>query len=59
MEAKIGYGHLLSFQAGYTYNHSRYIEPMQWSENPNIAPQTRMFRTPEHYGYFCAEYRTY
>ena len=52
VEAKLGYGHLLSFQAGYTYNHSRYIEPMQWSENPNITPQTRMFRTPEHYGYF-------
>ena len=52
VEAKVGYGHLLSFQAGYTYNHSRYIEPLQWSENPNIAPQRRMFRTPEHYGYF-------
>lgn len=52
VEAKVGYGHLLSFQAGYTYNHSRYIEPLQWSDNPNIAPQRRMFRTPEHYGYF-------
>ena len=52
MEAKFSYGHLLNFQAGYTYNHSRYIEPEQWSENPNIAPQRRMFRTPEHYGYF-------
>ena len=52
IEAKVGYGHLLTFQAGYTYNHSHYIEPLQWSENPNIAPQTRMFRTPEHYGYF-------
>ena len=52
IEAKLGYGHLLTFQAGYTYNHSRYIEPLQWSENPNIAPQRRMFRTPEHYGYF-------
>lgn len=52
VEFKVGYGHLLSFQAGYTYNHSRYIEPLQWSENPNIAPQRRMFRTPEHYGYF-------
>lgn len=52
IEAKVGFGHLLTFQAGYTYNHSRYIEPLQWSENPNIAPQTRMFRTPEHYGYF-------
>ena len=52
IEAKVGFGHLLTFQAGYTYNHSRYIEPLQWSENPNIAPQRRMFRTPDHYGYF-------
>lgn len=52
VEAKVGYGHLLTFQAGYTYDHSRYIEPEQWSENPNIAPQRRMFRTPDHYGYF-------
>ena len=52
IEAKVGFGHLLTFQAGYTYNHSRYIEPLQWSENPNITPQRRMFRTPEHYGYF-------
>ena len=52
VEAKLGYGHLLSFQAGYTYNHSRYIEPMQWSENPTIVAQRRMFRTPDHYGYF-------
>ena len=52
IEAKVGFGRLLTFQAGYTYNHSRYIEPLQWSENPNIAPQRRMFRTPDHYGYF-------
>ena len=52
VEAKIGYGHILTFQAGYTYNNSRYIEPLQWSENPNVQPQRRMFRTPEHYGYF-------
>ena len=52
VETKVGYGHLLTFQAGYTYNHSRYIQPEQWSENPNIAPQRRMFRTPDHYGYF-------
>ena len=30
IEAKVGFGHLLTFQAGYTYNHSRYIEPLQW-----------------------------
>ncbi|MDY2942351.1 MAG: TonB-dependent receptor, partial [Paludibacteraceae bacterium] len=52
VEGKVAYGHLFSLQAGYTYNHSRYIEPFQWSEE--LAPQTRMFRTPDHYGYFLA-----
>lgn len=50
IETKVGYGHMISFQAGYTYNHSRYIQPEQWS--PTIAPQRRMFHTPDHYGYF-------
>ena len=49
-ELKLGYGHHVAFQAGYTYNHSRYIEPEQWS--PDIQAQRRMFRTPDHYGYF-------
>ena len=52
VEGKVGYGHLLTLQLGYTYNHSRYIEEEVWSENPNIKPQKRMFRTPDHYGYF-------
>ena len=52
VEGKVAYGHLFSLQAGYTYNYSRYIEPFQWSED--LAPQTRMFRTPDHYGYFLA-----
>ena len=52
VEAKVEYGKWVALQAGYTYNHSRYIEPQQWSENPNILPQSRMFRTPDHYGYF-------
>ncbi len=40
-----------SLQAGYTWQQSRYKEPEAWSENPEIAPQRRMFRTPDHYGY--------
>lgn len=52
VEGKVAYGRLFSLQAGYTYNHSRYIEPFQWSED--IPAQRRMFRTPEHYGYFLA-----
>lgn len=52
VEGKVAYGRIFSLQAGYTYNHSRYIEPFQWSED--IPAQRRMFRTPEHYGYFLA-----
>lgn len=44
----------LNLQLGYTYNRSRYKEPEQWSED--VEAQTRMFRTPDHYGYFTADY---
>ncbi len=54
VEAKIAYRNLFTFQIGYTFQKSKYIDPVTWSENPNIAPQTRMFRTPDHYGYALA-----
>lgn len=54
VEAKVAYRNLFTFQIGYTFQKSKYIDPVTWSENPNIAPQTRMFRTPDHYGYALA-----
>ena len=45
-----------NMQLGYTFQQSRYKEPEVWSENPNIKPQTRMFRTPDHYGFFTMDY---
>lgn len=51
-EAKFAYKSLFSFQLGYTYQQSRYVEPVTWSDNENLLPQRRMFRTPDHYGYF-------
>ena len=44
----------LNFQLGYTYQQSRYKEPEQWSDD--VEAQTRMFRTPDHYGYFTIDY---
>ena len=35
---------------------SRYKEPAEWSENPDVAPEKKMFRTPDVYGYFTAVY---
>lgn len=42
-------------QAGYTWQQSRYKEPEQWSDNPNVVPQRRLFRTPDHYGYISMQ----
>ncbi|MCQ2325646.1 MAG: TonB-dependent receptor, partial [Paludibacteraceae bacterium] len=55
VEGKVGYGKFFTLQMGYTYEQSRYIEDFQWS--PTIAPQRRMFRTPDHYGFFIANVR--
>ncbi len=33
LEAQITVPHRLTFQAGYSYQYSRYIEPFQWSES--------------------------
>lgn len=41
------------FSAGYTYQQSRYMTPQAWSET--VAPQTRMLRTPDNYGYFLLD----
>lgn len=54
LEAKLGYMKLLLLQGGYTLQTSRYTEDFSWSQNEHIAPQRRMFRTPDHYGYFLA-----
>ncbi len=54
LEAKLGYKKLLLLQGGYTLQRSRYTEDFAWSDNTAIAPQRRMFRTPDQYGYFLA-----
>ena len=37
---------------GYTYQNSRYVEPLTWSEDELLDPQKKMFRSPDSYG--CA-----
>ncbi|NMB49016.1 MAG: TonB-dependent receptor, partial [Bacteroidales bacterium] len=46
----------IEIQMGVTFQRSTYDEPESWSDNENIAPQRRMFRTPDQYGYFTASY---
>ncbi|MDH6305840.1 outer membrane receptor for ferrienterochelin and colicins [Parabacteroides sp. PF5-5] len=54
-EAKIAYA-WMQLQAGATLQRSRYKEAEQWSENENIAPQKKMFRSPDVYGYFTSTF---
>lgn len=38
-------------QGGMTWQRSRYKEPERWSDNPDVAPVKKMFRTPDLYGF--------
>ena len=44
---------MFTFQLGYTFQQSRYTTPQAWSEA--VAPQTKMLRTPDHYGYMLID----
>ena len=54
VEAKLGIPDTFDVQLGYTFQKSRYVEPERWSDS--LEPQREMFRSPDHYGYFNANY---
>ena len=43
-------------QAGLTLQRSRYKKPEVWSDNPEVAPVKKMFRTPDLYGYLTVNW---
>ena len=51
-ELKLGIPNIFELQMGYTFQRSRYDQPEEWSES--VEAERRMFRTPDHYGYFTA-----
>ena len=54
IEGKAAFTSWCSLQAGVTLQRSRYREPEYWSDNAQVPPERRMFRTPDVYGYFTA-----
>ena len=56
VEGRAVFTQWFELQAGMTWQRSRYIRPEQWSEDPEVAPVRRMFRTPDLYGYFTARF---
>mgnify|MGYP000304243539 FL=1 len=56
LEAKAFFSSHFDMQAGLTLQRSRYKKPEVWSDNPDVAPEKRMFRTPDLYGYITANW---
>lgn len=56
IEARAFFSNRFDIQAGVTVQSSRYKEPEVWSDNPDVAPEKRMFRTPDVYGYLTANW---
>ncbi|NLZ18871.1 MAG: TonB-dependent receptor [Bacteroidales bacterium] len=54
LEMKLLYNETVEFQGGVTLQQSRYLEDLEWSAD--VAPQRRMFRSPDVYGFFTMDY---
>ncbi len=56
LEAKAFFSSHFDVQGGVTLQRSRYKKAEQWSDNPDVPAEKRMFRTPDVYGYFTANW---
>ncbi len=52
LEGKIAPSRTTQFQFGYTFQKSYYSEAQDWADDEGIAPEKKMLRTPDQYGYF-------
>jgi outer membrane receptor for ferrienterochelin and colicins len=52
LEGKVAPNTKTQLQFGYTIQQSLYDEAEEWSDDPEVDPERRMLRTPNHYGYF-------
>lgn len=56
IEAKAFFSSHFDVQGGVTLQSSRYKKPEVWSDNPDVPAEKKMFRTPDIYGYFTANW---
>lgn len=56
IEAKAFFSNHFDVQGGVTFQRSRYKKAERWSENPDVPTVTKMFRSPDVYGYFTANW---
>lgn len=57
VEGRAVFTRWFELQAGVTMQQSRYKKPEYWSEDTEVGPVRRMFRTPDAYGYFTASFK--
>nr|WP_302985172.1 TonB-dependent receptor [uncultured Muribaculum sp.] len=57
LEAKAFFSSHFDIQGGVTLQRSRYKKAEQWSDDPAVPAEKRMFRTPDVYGYITATYK--
>jgi outer membrane receptor for ferrienterochelin and colicins len=57
LEGKVVPSQKVQLQFGMTFQKSEYNEVQKWSDNTNLSPQKKMFRAPNMYGYFTANYQ--
>jgi len=57
VEGKIVPTKKIQFQFGITFQESEYKENQIWSDNENLIPHKKMFRSPDNYGYLTANYQ--
>lgn len=57
VEGKIVPTKKIQFQFGITFQKSEYKENQIWSDNVNLIPHKKMFRSPDNYGYLTANYQ--
>lgn len=56
LEAKAFFSSHFDMQGGITLQTSRYKKAEQWSDNPDVPAEKKMFRTPDIYGYLTANW---
>ncbi|MDP4277903.1 MAG: TonB-dependent receptor [Bacteroidota bacterium] len=57
LEGKIVPSTDLQVQLGMTFQNSNYKVAQQWSDDHSLAPQKKMFRSPDRYGYLTVFYQ--
>ena len=59
IEGKMNPFQKLQLQLGVTFQKSTYNVAQQWSDDASLIPQRKMFRSPNSYGFFTANYEAF